>query len=195
MVALRVRNGVPFGPTGVRCHGIHLTQAALAAEVGLAEKTLRQLEQGRGNLDSWRAVLEHLGLELVGRSLPPGETLGTRLADPRRRRRLGQRALAELIGVSQPTIVALEGQGRERLDTLERVLETLGALAYLAPRGQAKAFSSHAGNASTSNEWETPVGLLEALHTVFDRFDLDPCASLTACPAPWAHHPGRRPAS
>ena len=58
--------------------------------------------------------------------------------------------MAEFVGVSQPTIVALEGQGRGRLDTLERVLETLGAGAYLAPRGQAQAFYTHAGNASVS---------------------------------------------
>jgi phage N-6-adenine-methyltransferase len=59
---------------------------------------------------------------------------------------------------------------------LERVLETLGAGAYLAPSGQAKAFYTHAGNASVSHEWETPGELLEALHAVFGRFDLDPCA-------------------
>ena len=91
-----------------------LSQAALAAAAGLAEKTLRQLEQGRGNLDSWLAVLEQLGLELVGRNLPPGDSLGSSLASLRRRRRLGQRELAELVGVSQPTIVALEGQGGRR---------------------------------------------------------------------------------
>ena len=81
-----------------------------------------------------------------------------------------------MVGVSQPTIVALEGQGRGRLDTLERVLETLGAGAYLAPSGQAQAFYTHAGNASVSHEWETPKELLAALHSVFGRFDLDPCA-------------------
>ena len=123
-----------------------LTQAALAASAGLTEKTLRQLEQGRGNLDSWHAVLRQLGLELAGRNLPPGDTLGSRLAALRRRRRLGQRALAELVGVSPPTIIALEGQGSGgRLDTLERVLETLRRGAYLAAAGQAKAFFTHAG--------------------------------------------------
>ena len=86
-------------------------------------------------------------------------------------------ALAELVGVSQPTLVALEKQGGGgRLDTLERVLETLGAGAYLATDGQAKAFFTHAGNASVSDEWETPQVLLDSLHAVFGRFDLDPCA-------------------
>src|SRR3954453_21749792 len=155
---------------------IGLSQGLLADAVGVTEKTLRQLEAGRGNLDSWRAALDHLGLELIGRNLPPGESLGSKLASLRRRRRLSQRELAELVGVSQPTIVALEGQGRGRLDTLERVLETLGASSYLAPRGQAKAFYTHAGNASVSQEWETPKELLESLHAVIRRFDLDPCA-------------------
>jgi phage N-6-adenine-methyltransferase len=153
-----------------------ITQAELARSCGLSVPTVRLLEAGRGNLDSWRAALDHLGLELVGRNLPPGESLGSKLASLRRRRRLSQRELADLVGVSQPTIVALEGQGSGRLDTLERVLETLGAGAYLGLRGQAQSFYTHAGNASVNHEWETPKELLEALHSVFGRFDLDPCA-------------------
>src|SRR3954451_1180307 len=46
----------------------------------------------------------------------------------------------------------------------------------LARRGQGKVFHAHAENASVSHEWETPKELLEALHSVFGRFDLDPCA-------------------
>lgn len=152
------------------------TQGQLAAEVGLTEKTVRLLEQGQGNLDSLRAVVPFLDLELVGRNLPAGPSLGAKLAVLRRHRRLTQRELAALIGVTQPTLVALERRERGRLSTLERVLVTLGAGAYLAPRGHTKAFFTHAGNASTSQEWETPAALLEALSTVFGRFDLDPCA-------------------
>jgi hypothetical protein len=40
-----------------------------------------------------------------------------------------------------------------------------------------KAFFTHAGNSSTHHAWETPAALLEALHGVFGRFDLDPCAA------------------
>jgi len=153
-----------------------LTQGQVAAAVGLAEKTVRLLERGRGNLESWHAALKHLGLELLGRNLPAGDALGRRLATLRRHRGLGQRELAVLVAVTQPTVVALERQGRGRLSTLERVLGALGAGAYLAPRGQARAFYTHAGNASTNPAWETPTTLLEALATVFGRFDLDPCA-------------------
>jgi hypothetical protein len=103
--------------------------------------------------------------------------LEQKLATLRRHRGLGQRGLAELVCVTQPTIVALERHERGRISTLERVLVSLGAGAYLAPRGQAKAFYTHAGNSSTNQAWETPTALLEALATVFRWFDLDPSAS------------------
>lgn len=153
-----------------------LTQGQLAAEVGLGERTIRSMEQGHGNLDSFRAVLAQLDLELTGRNLPAGASLGERLATLRRHRGLSQRGLFELIDVTQPTLVALERRGRGRLPTLERMLVVLGAGAYLAPRGQAPAFYTHSGNASTNQAWETPAALLAILHDVFGRFDLDPCA-------------------
>lgn len=153
-----------------------MTQADLAAAAGLSMPTIRLLEEGRGNLDSWRAVLDRLGLELAGRNLPGGASLGERLSTLRLGRGLSQRELADLIDVTQPTIVALERQGKGRLSTLERVLGALGAGAYLIPMGKAKAFYTHAGNSSTNQTWETPRALLEALASVFGRFDLDPCA-------------------
>jgi phage N-6-adenine-methyltransferase len=156
--------------------GRGLTQGQLAAEAGVAERTVRLLEQGQGNLESWRFALVPLGVELVGRNLPSGPSLGLRLAKLRSHRGLGQRELAAMVGVTQPTIVALERQDKGRLSTLEQVLSSLGAGAYLAAIGQAKPFYTHAGNSSTNQAWETPVALLETLHGVFGRFDLDPCA-------------------
>ena len=153
-----------------------ITQGELAAQVRLSERTLRLLEQGRGNLTSWRTILEHLRLELVGRNLPAGPTLGKRLASLRRHRGMSQRELAVLIKVTQPTIVALERRDSGRLSTLEKVLVALGAGVYLAAKGQTRAFYTHAGNSSMSETWETPRALLETLVTVFGRFDLDPCA-------------------
>jgi len=99
-----------------------------------------------------------------------------KLATLRKSRGLNQRELAAMVEVTQPTIIALETRGRGRLTTLEGMLSALGAGAYLAPRGEAKAFYTHAGNSSTNQAWETPVALLETLHGVFGRFDLDPCA-------------------
>jgi phage N-6-adenine-methyltransferase len=173
----KLSTGSVLGPD-LRTHrqARRFTQDQLAAEVGCTAKTIRLLEHGRGNLETWRAVLTHLDLDLVGRNLPAAPSLGQRLATLRRHRRLTQRELAALIGVAQPTIVALERRDEGRLSTLERVLHTLGAGAYLAPRGHVKPFFTHAGNASTNQEWETPAALLEALCAVFGRFDLDPCA-------------------
>lgn len=175
MLKLPLHSGL--GPD-LRRHrkAVRLIQAELAQKTDLSVPTVRLLEDGRGNLDSFRAVLDHLDLELSGRNLPGGASLGERLATLRRRRGLSQRELAGMADVSHPTVIALERREEGRLSTLERVLVLLGAGAYLAPRGQAKAFYTHAGNASTHQAWETPAPLLEALHTVFGRFDLDPCA-------------------
>ena len=154
-----------------------LTQAALAAKADLAERTVRALEQGSGTLDSWHAALRALGLRLSGRNLPGGETLGLRLTTLRRRRGLSQETLARSVGVTKPTLGALERDGKGRLSTLQRVLVVLGAGPYLAPReGSAAAFYTHAGNTSTHQAWETPATLLDALASIFPRFDLDPCA-------------------
>ena len=154
-----------------------LTQATLAAKAALAERTVRALEHGSGTLDSWDAALKALGLRLSGRNLPGGATLGLRLTTLRRRRGLSQETLARSVGVSRPTLGALERDGKGRLSTLEHVLVVLGAGPYLAPReGSAAAFYTHAGNTSTHQAWETPATLLQALALVFGRFDLDPCA-------------------
>ena len=153
-----------------------LTQSDLAAKAGLAERTVRALEQGSGTLDSWGLALDALGVCLAGRNLPGGTTLGGRLAKLRRRRRHSQADLARLVGVSRPTLGSLERHGRGRLSTLQRVLIVLGAGAYLAPRDGTAAFYTHAGNSSVDHGWETPPELLDALSRVFRRFDLDPCA-------------------
>lgn len=155
-----------------------LTQCDLAdkAEPAIAERTVRSLEKGIGSLASWDAALSALGLALAGRNLPGGESTGGRIATLRRRRRISQAALARRVGVTRPTISALERRGRGRLGTLEAVLAALGAGAYLAPRGAKAAFFTHAGNASVDMRWETPAALLATLHSVFGKFDLDPCA-------------------
>lgn len=153
-----------------------VTQAELATACGLAERTIRGLEQGSGTLQSWHAVLETLGLILAGRNLPAGETLGQRIATLRRRRRLSQAVLADLVGVTKPTIGALERTGMGRLSTLQAIMDILGAGAYLATKESVPAFYTHAGNSSVDQCWQTPTELLEALYKVF-RFDLDPCAA------------------
>src|SRR5262249_5924081 len=89
---------------------------------------------------------------------------------------LSQRELIKLVAISQPTLIELERHATGRLPTLDRVLTVLGAGAYLASPGSPQAFYVHAGNSSTSENWETPKELLDRLYSVFGAFDLDPCS-------------------
>jgi phage N-6-adenine-methyltransferase len=154
-----------------------LTQAILAQKTGLCVPVIGQLERGRGNLSSWNKVLVALRLVVAGRNLPAGNNLGQQIALLRKRRGLGQRGLAELAGVTQPTIVHLERKGKGRLDTLECILTVLGAGVTLMLRGTSPTFYVGAGNSSVHHGWETPEWLLQTLYTVFGMFDLDPCSS------------------
>jgi phage N-6-adenine-methyltransferase len=153
-----------------------LTQAALAAKTGLTRPTIRLLERSRGNLESWNKVLSVLGLVVRGRNLAAGKSVGQQISILRKRQGLGQRELAALVGVTQPTIISLEHDGCGRLDTLERVLSVLGAGATVVPNDSATAFYVHAGNSSLHHGWETPAWLLEILYGVVGTFDLDPCS-------------------
>ena len=153
-----------------------LTQSNLAQQAQVAIPTLRLLESGQGNLSTFWAVLHVLNLAIVGRNLPPGESIGERIVTLRKRKGMSQRALASIIETTQPTLITLEKHSRGRLQTLDRVLTVLGAGAYLAPQGSVKAFYVHAGNSSTSENWETPKDLLQRLYSVFGAFDLDPCS-------------------
>ena len=152
------------------------TQAYLASSARLSVPTVRYLERGLGSLSSFFRVLEALGLEPAGRNLSGGQSLGQRLANMRKRRNLSQRGLAALVGVTAPTIVALERANRGRLATLDRVLTQLGAGAYLAYQDEKKTFFTHAGNSSVYHGWDTPEDLLRRLYNVFGTFDLDPCS-------------------
>jgi phage N-6-adenine-methyltransferase len=153
-----------------------LTQGDLAQQAQVAIPTLRLLESGQGNLTTFWAVLHVLNLAVVGRNLPPGESIGERIVTLRKRKGMSQRALASIIETTQPTLIALERHCTGRLLTLDRVLLALGAGAYLAPIGAQQSFYTHAGNSSNHHEWETPQDLLEQLYTVFGEFSLDPCS-------------------
>lgn len=156
-----------------------LSQGEVARKAGVSRPTVRQLEGGRGNLDSWDKVLRALELILQGRSLPSAQSLGRRVAELRKRRGLSQRSLASLVECSHPTIVALERKGRGRLDVLQRVLDCLGAGATLRPEGEVRAFYEGAALSSAHHGWHTPSAVLEVLYGIFGQFDLDPCSPTT----------------
>jgi transcriptional regulator with XRE-family HTH domain len=153
-----------------------LTQRDVAQQSHVSVPTIRLLENGQGTLTSFWSVLEALNVEIAGRNLPPGQHIGERIITLRKRKGMRQRELVKLVGVSPPTLVDLERRATGRLPTLDRVLTVLGAGAYLASPGSTKAFYVHAGNSSTSENWETPKELLERLYNVFGPFDLDPCS-------------------
>ena len=153
-----------------------MTQSKLAQKAQVAIPTIRLLETGQGNLTTFWQVLDVLNLEITGRNLPAGTMIGEQIVTLRQRKGMSQRALASIIEITQPTLIALERHCTGRLPTLDRVLVALGAGAYLAPQGSVKAFYVHAGNSSTSETWTTPKEVLEPLYSVFGAFDLDPCS-------------------
>lgn len=97
--------------------------------------SLRAAERGQGLLATFVCLADALGVEIGGRSLPPGESLGERLAVLRKRRELGRRTVAEVAGISPTTLQALESESDGHLATVIRVEEALGAQLGLFPKG------------------------------------------------------------
>ncbi|MFT8246451.1 DNA N-6-adenine-methyltransferase [Roseomonas sp. BN140053] len=149
----------------------------MAAQVGISLPSLRQAERGQGALGTFTALASALGLELGGRSLPPGDTLGSRLATLRKRRRLGRRVLAEIAGISPTTLAAVEQDQGAHLATVARIGEALGARLRLVPIGSPPDFWTAAAASSAHDGWTTPLEVLERLYEVVgSSFDLDPCS-------------------
>jgi hypothetical protein len=116
-------------------------------------------------------------MEIGGRSLPPGETLGGRLAGLRRRRGLGRRVVAELAEISPTTLFAAEGDQGAHLATVARIGEALGAQLRLVPIGSPPQFWSTTAASSAHHGWTTPPDILEKLYRVIGGpFGLDPCS-------------------
>lgn len=157
--------------------GARLTQAALAVRVGVSLPTLRQAERGRGAMSGFMALAAALEHRVDGRSLPPGDGMGERLAAMRRRRRWGRRVVAAAAGVSPTTVEALESGALGRVDTVARVAEALGVRLHLVPVDAAAPFWAAAGTSSAHHGWTTPPELLERLYEVVGGdFGLDPCS-------------------
>lgn len=153
------------------------SQADLARRVGCSVPTLRQAELGQGGVAVFLSAADGLGLELAGRSLPPGENLGARLRALRQRQRLSQRDLAATAQCSPTTVAAVERNVLGHLAVLERVGEALGAGLTLVGQGRQPTFVGNAATSSAHHGWETPPDFLERLYPlVTGRFDLDPCS-------------------
>ena len=88
-----------------------LTQQEMAYKAGLPTPTVRLLENGKGGLQSWSNALEALKLRLYGRNLPRQDGIGAQVAEIRKRRGLGQRALAQMVQVTNTRVAAEKGIG------------------------------------------------------------------------------------
>jgi phage N-6-adenine-methyltransferase len=153
-----------------------LRQADLALKTGLSVPTIGNLERSKGNLTTWTRVLSKLKLVLRGRNLPSAGSVGKSVQLLRSRRILSGRELAAAIGVSHPSIVALERRNSGRLSTLNGALVFLGAAPVLVRKGDRVKFYSDAAHSSAHHAWKTPQWLLKSLYKVFGTFDLDPCS-------------------
>ncbi|WP_417808127.1 helix-turn-helix domain-containing protein [Thioclava sp.] len=118
-----------------RRRDLALTQAAVAKAAGISIPTLRKLEQSKGSIGSLSRALPCLQLRW---SWFHDIDAGPDLARRRRIRGLSQRALAEKVGCSRPTIIALERDLTGRVETLLRVLPILGIRQALRPEAAAR---------------------------------------------------------
>ena len=149
----------------------------MASRSGFSLPTVRAAERGKGLLATFVALASALDKEIGGRSLPPGPTLGDRLAALRRRREIGRRTLADMTGISPTTLAALEREDGGHLATLVRIGDALGARLRLVPKGGPASFWSAAAISSAHHAWTTPSNVLERLYGVVGgRFGLDPCS-------------------
>ena len=145
--------------------------------------TLRAAERGEGALKTFVALAATLDMGIGGRSLPPGATLGGRLAALRKRRKMGQRTVAQVAGISPTTLAALERSSGGHLATVIAVGEALGAQLRLVAVGSAVPFWTGAAASSVHQAWTTPLAVLERLYTVVGgAFGLDPCSPVRRGP-------------
>lgn len=100
------------------------TVSKLAEQAKVSRPTVRSVEQGSASLKSMRAVLGSAGISLWIENSRV-ENLGGVLALLRSQQGLSQRELAKCLGVTQPTVVALETRNSGRMDTLQKCLNVL----------------------------------------------------------------------
>jgi DNA (cytosine-5)-methyltransferase 1 len=112
--------------------GISKTRLAELASLDVA--TVGEIERGRGTLAPLVAVMKELDVQFVQQK--QGTPLGRWLGDERRLRTLTQHQFALAIGVSKPTVIALE-QGRGSVSTLSKALAALSLDTRLTGRPKA----------------------------------------------------------
>lgn len=101
------------------------SQANVAMRSGTSIPTLRLCEKSLGTIQSYLSLVDALGRKLRWTGFSTDENYGKILALRRKKRGLSQRAIANAIGVTQPTIVTMERQFKGRVETLEKLLTFL----------------------------------------------------------------------
>jgi transcriptional regulator with XRE-family HTH domain len=121
------------------------------------------------------AMATALGLEVSGRGIPSGTTLGERLEALRKLRGLSRNAVAVMGAISIPAITQVERTNDGHVSTFEAVARALGASLSVTPDGQRSAFLE-AGTSTGNHEWYTPGWLIERVVAAVGDIDLDPCS-------------------
>ena len=137
-----------------------LTQADVASSALCSLPSVLQAELGLGSSRLFACVARAVGQELTGRSLPTGE-VGAGLAGLRLRRGLSRAAVAELAGVSIPSVTAVEAGSNVRLPGLAAIATALAAGLRLSPIGEPPAYWTSAAASSAFEGWSTPPEILE----------------------------------
>lgn len=126
-------------------------------------------------------IMGALGGSLTWPDRNPDEPLGVSLATTRRHSGISQRTMAAMIGVTQPTIVAMERRMHGRMQTLVRYLDALAVRASvqsgngsLEPKGRRLV---PARNSPLNDIVYTPRSLAKAVinHHPLAGTVLDPC--------------------
>jgi transcriptional regulator with XRE-family HTH domain len=120
-----------------QCFFMHISQQivvlraqsnhSLVAVAELSQRsipTVRSVEAGTGSIGSMLAVLRAIGgvINWQGNGMAQ---LGTAFADERKSHGISQRSMASMIGVTQPTIIALEVRDTGRMATLQNYADAL----------------------------------------------------------------------
>jgi transcriptional regulator with XRE-family HTH domain len=158
-----------------------ITRSEVARRSGCSGPTVRSVESGGGSIASMLSITGALGALLTWPDRNPVEPLGASLAVARRRAGMSQRTMAAMIGVTQPTIVAMERRTDGRMQTLERYLDALAVPALVLTGNQSSEPKGRrlvpARNSPLADIVYTPRSLTKAVidHHPLTGVVLDPC--------------------
>jgi transcriptional regulator with XRE-family HTH domain len=102
-----------------------LTAAEVARRAAINPDSLVSAEASAATLRTMQSVLDALRCRLTWKDWPPVQPLGAQIRARRSQIGLSQRTLADRVGVSTRTVIALENNGRGRMSVLDAVFREL----------------------------------------------------------------------